>query len=120
MRIRSDPRLSQSRPRARNTGCTVSGRIECDANVAFEVGSRQATAATPLVSVRAEEVRMKRTTIFCAAGTACVLASFSLWATVSAQSSFPDPNTCAPAECGRVSPLVPMQSTEAVHMGLEW
>ena len=32
----------------------------------------------------------------------------------------PDPNTCPPAECGRVSPLIPMQSAEAVHMGLVW
>jgi hypothetical protein len=63
---------------------------------------------------------MKRTTIVCAAGTACVLVCLSLWATVSAQGSFPDPNTCAPAECGRVSPLIPMQSAEAVHMGLVW
>jgi hypothetical protein len=39
---------------------------------------------------------------------------------VSAQSSFPDPNTCPPRECGRVSPLIPMQSAEAVHMGLVW
>ena len=33
---------------------------------------------------------------------------------------FPDPNTCNPAECGGVSPLIPMQSGEAVHMGLVW
>ena len=33
---------------------------------------------------------------------------------------FPDPNTCDPAVCGRTSPLIPMQSTEAVHMGLVW
>src|SRR5712691_4175810 len=25
-----------------------------------------------------------------------------------------------PARCGEVSPLIPMQSTEAVHMGLVW
>ena len=30
------------------------------------------------------------------------------------------PNDCAPATCGSVSPLTPMQSTEAVHMGLVW
>jgi hypothetical protein len=53
-------------------------------------------------------------------GTACVLACLGLWAKASAQSSFPDPNTCAPAECGQVSPLIPMQSVEAVHMGLVW
>jgi hypothetical protein len=35
-------------------------------------------------------------------------------------SAFPDPNACDPAVCGRTSPLIPMQSTEAVHMGLVW
>jgi hypothetical protein len=40
---------------------------------------------------------------------------------VSAQDGFPDPNAnCPPATCGEVSPLIPMQSTEAVHMGLVW
>lgn len=34
--------------------------------------------------------------------------------------SFPDPNTCDPAVCGKTSPLIPMQSAEAVHMGLVW
>src|SRR5919106_4319779 len=63
---------------------------------------------------------MKRQRIVRAAGTACVLAGVGLWASASAQSPFPDPNTCAPAECGRVSPLIPMQSVEAVHMGLVW
>jgi hypothetical protein len=38
----------------------------------------------------------------------------------SAPSSFPDPNTCDPAACGQTSALIPMQSTEAVHMGLVW
>ena len=34
---------------------------------------------------------------------------------------FPDPNAgCPPAQCGKVSPLIPMQSAEAVHMGLVW
>jgi hypothetical protein len=42
------------------------------------------------------------------------------WATVSAQTTFTDPNTCAPADCGKVSAFVPMQSAEAVHMGLIW
>ena len=55
-----------------------------------------------------------------AAAVASALAFATLWADVAAQSSFPDPNTCAPAECGKVSPLIPMQSTEAVHMGLVW
>jgi hypothetical protein len=40
---------------------------------------------------------------------------------VSAQDGLPDPNAnCPPAQCGQVSPLIPMQSTEAVHMGLVW
>ena len=40
---------------------------------------------------------------------------------ISAQSTFPDPNAnCPPAECGQVSPFIPMQSVEAVHMGLVW
>src|SRR5215813_8629005 len=40
---------------------------------------------------------------------------------VTAQGTFPDPNAnCPHATCGEVSPLIPMQSTEAVHMGLIW
>jgi hypothetical protein len=40
---------------------------------------------------------------------------------VTAQSTFPDPNAgCPPSECGQVSPFIPMQSVEAVHMGLVW
>jgi len=40
---------------------------------------------------------------------------------VSAQSTPADPNAgLDPAVVGQVSPLVPMQSTEAVHMGLVW
>jgi hypothetical protein len=40
---------------------------------------------------------------------------------VGAQGTFPDPNAnCPRATCGEVSPLIPMQSTEAVHMGLVW
>src|SRR5215831_11716636 len=40
---------------------------------------------------------------------------------VTAQGGFPDPNAnCPHATCGEVSPLIPMQSTEAVHMGLIW
>src|SRR5215207_3509563 len=55
---------------------------------------------------------------------ACLLA-FGLSGThddvVSAQGTFPDPNAnCPRAECGEVSPLIPMQSAEAVHMGLVW
>jgi Domain of unknown function (DUF1929)/Kelch motif len=53
----------------------------------------------------------------------------SLWAVsisgtredVSAQGGFPDPNAnCPRAQCGEVSPFIPMQSVEAVHMGLVW
>ena len=41
--------------------------------------------------------------------------------TVSAQTTFPDPNAnCPRAVCGEVSPFIPMQSAEAVHMGLVW
>lgn len=40
---------------------------------------------------------------------------------VGAQSGFPDPNAnCPHSTCGEVSPFIPMQSTEAVHMGLVW
>jgi hypothetical protein len=40
---------------------------------------------------------------------------------ISAQGGFPDPNAgLAPDVFGKVSPLIPMQSTEAVHMGLVW
>jgi Domain of unknown function (DUF1929)/Kelch motif len=63
---------------------------------------------------------MKSKRIVYAAGIASILASLGLWADAFAQNSFPDPNTCAPAECGQVSPLIPMQSVEAVHMGLVW
>lgn len=55
---------------------------------------------------------------------ASAMATAGLWigpdGTMSAQ-AIPDPNAnCPPAECGTVSPLIPMQSTEAVHMGLVW
>ena len=40
---------------------------------------------------------------------------------VDAQGTFPDPNAnCPVATCGQVSPFIPMQSAEAVHMGLVW
>jgi hypothetical protein len=63
---------------------------------------------------------MKRLTIGCAAATACALGWLGFWEGAAAQSPFPNPNNCAPADCGQVSPLVPMQSVEAVHMGLVW
>ena len=58
-----------------------------------------------------------------ARGSACAVAWLALGfqSDVSAQATFPDPNAnCPPSECGQVSPLIPMQSTEAVHMGLVW
>ena len=52
------------------------------------------------------------------------IVAFNLWVvnrSVTAQGTFPDPNAgCPHATCGEVSPLIPMQSTEAVHMGLVW
>jgi hypothetical protein len=65
---------------------------------------------------------MKKRTLTSVIASACA----ALWLVlnagsgISAQRPPGDPNTCAPAECGRVSPLIPMQSTEAVHMGLVW
>jgi hypothetical protein len=48
-------------------------------------------------------------------------AAVVFWSGASAQGVFPDPNAnCPPSQCGQVSPLIPMQSTEAVHMGLVW
>jgi hypothetical protein len=47
--------------------------------------------------------------------------TLGVWSGASAQAVFPDPNAnCPPSQCGQVSPLIPMQSTEAVHMGLVW
>ena len=44
--------------------------------------------------------------------------TFALWSDAFAQGALPDPNVnCPPAQCGQVSPLIPMQSAEAVHMG---
>ena len=58
-----------------------------------------------------------------AAVSTCALTWFTLgvWSGASAQGAFPDPNAnCPPSQCGQVSPLIPMQSTEGVHMGLVW
>src|SRR5687767_7585743 len=68
---------------------------------------------------------MRRPAIACTAGAISALLWFGvdLSLHLSAQggpSPFPDSNTCDPAECGKTSPLIPMQSTEAVHMGLVW
>ncbi len=65
----------------------------------------------------------KRRYLAAAALLACLLA-LTLSSTgdhVTAQFAFPDPNAnCPHSTCGEVSPLIPMQSTEAVHMGLVW
>jgi hypothetical protein len=66
---------------------------------------------------------MQRRTIAYAAASAGAVAwlVFGLSRGVSAQSTFPDPNVgLAPEIFGQLSPLIPMQSTEAVHMGLVW
>jgi hypothetical protein len=68
---------------------------------------------------------MSRAPLACAAGGICAW----LWFVASvapgtlaqsAPDAFPNPNTCDPALCGDTSPLIPMQSSEAVHMGLVW
>jgi len=67
--------------------------------------------------------KMNRRTVALAAGGICLLAWLAIGRSsgISAQATFPDPNgDCPPAECGQVSPLIPMQSVEAVHMGLVW
>jgi len=64
----------------------------------------------------------RQTIAYAAAGTS-VLAWLALgpWPGASAQTTFPDPNAnCPPSACGQVSPFIPMQSAEAVHMGLVW
>src|SRR5437762_3826162 len=68
---------------------------------------------------KVKEIRMKAF----AAISACALMWFALGFSSGAfaQGAFPDPNANCPAwQCGQVSPLIPMQSTEAVHMGLVW
>src|SRR5688572_13511280 len=58
-----------------------------------------------------------------ALASACALAwhAFGSAPPVVAQSGLPDPNAgLDPAVFGKVSPFVPMQSVEAVHMGLVW
>src|SRR5205809_3713397 len=58
---------------------------------------------------------------FVAGAGALMWFTLALWSGASAQGVFPDPNANCPAwQCGQVSPLIPMQSTEAVHMGLVW
>src|SRR5262245_16299950 len=77
---------------------------------------------------------MSKQTLAWMAGAICIvtLLALGLWSGVSAQSSFQDPNltegcpdegggtTTSKARCGAVSPFIPMQSAEAVHLGLVW
>jgi hypothetical protein len=63
------------------------------------------------------------THIVCGFGIASTAAWLALMLAlpVSAQTPFPDPNAGLPPETfGKVGALIPMQSTEAVHMGLVW
>jgi hypothetical protein len=63
---------------------------------------------------------MKRIAFAIGSGCALIGLTVGFWSGASAQ-GFPDPNANCPAsQCGQVSPLIPMQSTEAVHMGLVW
>src|SRR5207247_11315874 len=57
---------------------------------------------------------------FAARAGALMWFTLALWSGAAAQ-GFPDPNAnCPPAQWGQVSPLIPMHSTEGVHMGLVW
>jgi hypothetical protein len=65
--------------------------------------------------------RITMRTIACAVAGISGLAWLAFSPPSAAQTTFPDPNAnCPPSECGQVSPLIPMQSVEAVHMGLVW
>jgi hypothetical protein len=66
---------------------------------------------------------MKRRLVACVIALGCAGAVLVLGPvrSLSAQEGFPDPNAGLAADVfGRVSALIPMQSTEAVHMGLVW
>jgi Domain of unknown function (DUF1929)/Kelch motif len=77
---------------------------------------------------------MTKSHLVVSGGAICVALSLALGlrSAISAQGSFPDPNltdgcptrdggvTTSPAWCGKVSPFIPMQSAEAVHLGLVW
>src|SRR5688572_20391257 len=54
----------------------------------------------------------------CALG--AVTVALAVPPSAAAQGTDPCENPTNPSLCGKVSPLVPMQSTEAVHMGLVW
>jgi hypothetical protein len=60
----------------------------------------------------------RATSVIVMAGVCAVIGTgLGVRSAVSAQAGASD---CAPAVCGSVSPLIPMQSSEAVHMGLVW
>ena len=58
----------------------------------------------------------KRIAVMVAVSGAMAAIALGVQSNVRAQT---DP-ACPPAECGQLSPLIPMQSAEAVHMGLVW
>jgi Domain of unknown function (DUF1929)/Kelch motif len=68
------------------------------------------------------KTQKKKIALGCAGACALGWLTLTSWSGSSAQGVvFPDPNAnCPPSECGHVSPLIPMQSVEAVHMGLVW
>ena len=54
-------------------------------------------------------------------GLAWIAASHTPPVSAQGPGRFPIPTpACDPAVCGKTSPLIPMQSAEAVHMGLVW
>jgi galactose oxidase-like protein/Kelch motif protein len=66
---------------------------------------------------------MKKQIVGCTIAIGCAVVCYLIGIPprVSAQSGFADPNAgLDPAEFGKVSPFIPMQSAEAVHMGLVW
>ena len=68
-------------------------------------------------------LRMMRQVSASTIAAACAMAWHLTGSTppVSAQAGLPDPNAgLDPAVFGKVSPFIPMQSVEAVHMGLVW
>jgi hypothetical protein len=63
---------------------------------------------------------MKRAVSALMVSCACALALFCVDGPRRAVGAQAPQEGCPPHECGAVSPLIPMQSTEAVHMGLVW
>jgi hypothetical protein len=73
--------------------------------------------------IMGKQFRLTRASLLAVSLLSCLLVLSLLVSNrpVGAQSGFPDPNAnCPHAICGEVSPLIPMQSAEAVHMGLVW